>query len=205
MNYTPRQIATATIILLALGVVTWIFLGDLTSDTFLIMWFFTAMLVVAIASLVGPGFPRVAVSLLGGAVLLHLMVPGFWPEIKDLAKSRWFGTSTAPSAPRYAVAAEVRLPPNTTQSCPGTLENLSLGSTDVEFNRPGCFVYPKVDTGRVILSGPLGEDELGPEGKSSPDARPMVKVRAKSGSASMRYILCAGQKTNPNDGRWSCS
>jgi hypothetical protein len=95
------------------------------------------------------------------------------------------------SAPGAAVTV---LAPNTTPTCSGVLTRVTLDSLQKEINPNGCFLYWKVDVGRVILSGPFGQKEVGTE-PSDFDARIFYKARAKTGNAEMRYLLCSGPKS----------
>lgn len=96
------------------------------------------------------------------------------------------------SAPPRTVTTTV-LAPNTSVSCPGLLTSVSLDEDGSEINPNSCYMFWKVDDGRVILSGYMGTKEIGPE-PSEFDARIFQEARAKADTAAMRYILCAGPK-----------
>lgn len=100
---------------------------------------------------------------------------------------------TTPSSVRTPIPAVASLPPNTSRSCSGSLKSVSLGQSNMEINPSGCFMYWRVETGRVILSGPVAQKEVGPEGGNF-DGLTFYKARAATGTAQLRYLNCAAPK-----------
>jgi hypothetical protein len=89
------------------------------------------------------------------------------------------------------------LPPNTSPSCPGVQMNVVLGPSFQEINPNGCFLYFRVDKGRIIISGPSFQTEVGPEGADLM-GNVFNRARSKGGLANLRYINCSAPKRDMN-------
>ena len=140
--------------------------------------------------------PLVRNAIIAATVILVLVL--LTGLLVSLIRSNQQDASRRPAQLPVAVT-----PPPARVQCSGIAMPLVVGATPQEFN-PGaiCFVYLRVDTGRIRFSGPNGSKVVGPEGGDF-HGFPVSTAQAVSGSASMRYILCPGRKRSSGD--WTCA
>jgi hypothetical protein len=154
------------------------------------------------ASLV-EGYVRAA--MLGTGALLLLLIA------YDLATScdRACQQTRVEAARQRAAQEQARITPasapaNTSEECPGRLSNvITLGVNEFVYNPKGCWSYT-MGQGVIVLKGIGGLEATTDLAVPSPHIPwKSFSVRAKDGTASFQYILCAGPKQHME--RLDCS